>query len=41
MRLGYYKLNRPKQKADDWVWIYGGPHWLDKKPVGLRYNLVS
>ena len=21
MRLGYYKLNRPKQKADDWVWI--------------------
>jgi len=21
MRLGYYKLNRPKQRADDWVWI--------------------
>jgi len=21
MRLGYYKLTRPKEKADDWVWI--------------------
>jgi hypothetical protein len=21
MRLGYYKLNRPKEKADDWIWI--------------------
>ena len=21
MRLGYYKLNRPKEQADDWVWI--------------------
>ena len=21
MRIGYYKLNRPKIKADDWVWI--------------------
>lgn len=21
MRLAYYKLNRPKTKADDWVWI--------------------
>jgi plasmid stabilization system protein ParE len=20
---------------------YGGPHWLDTKPVGLRYNLAS
>ena len=21
MRLGYYKLNRVKEKADDWIWI--------------------
>lgn len=21
LRLGYYKLHRPKQVADDWVWI--------------------
>ena len=21
MRLGYYKLNRPKEQADDWIWI--------------------
>lgn len=21
MRLGYYKLNRPKEHADDWAWI--------------------
>ncbi|MHC4260646.1 MAG: hypothetical protein ACYSTF_09605 [Planctomycetota bacterium] len=21
LRLGYYKLNRPKEQADDWVWI--------------------
>lgn len=21
MRLGYHKLNRPKEKGDDWVWI--------------------
>jgi mannitol/fructose-specific phosphotransferase system IIA component len=21
MRLGYYKLHRPKERADDWVWI--------------------
>ena len=21
MRIGLYKLNRPKPKADDWVWI--------------------
>lgn len=21
MRLGYYKLNRPKEQANDWVWI--------------------
>ena len=21
LRLGYYKLTRPKQKADDWLWI--------------------
>lgn len=21
LRLGYYKLTRPKEKADDWIWI--------------------
>ena len=21
LRLGYYKLTRPKQQAEDWVWI--------------------
>jgi hypothetical protein len=21
LRLGYYKLNRPKEKSDDWIWI--------------------
>ena len=21
LRLGYYKLTRPKEQADDWVWI--------------------
>ncbi len=21
LRLGYYKLQRPKEKADDWVWL--------------------
>ena len=21
LRLGYYKLSRPKEQADDWVWI--------------------
>ncbi len=21
LRLGYYKLTRPKEQADDWVWM--------------------
>jgi hypothetical protein len=42
MRLGYYELTRPKEKADDWIWIVDHSIQLSQEKclviVGLRHR---
>jgi hypothetical protein len=44
MRLGYYKLNRPKEKASDWVWIIDHSIQMGTKKclviVGIRLSKI-
>ena len=45
LRLGYYKLTRPKEHADDWAWIVD--HTVQMGPekclviLGVRLHLLS
>ena len=44
LRLGYYKLTRPKQQANDWVWIVDHTVQLDNEKcfviLGIRLSVL-
>ena len=45
LRLGYYKLSRPKEQADDWVWIVDHTVQIGKEKclviLGVRLSALA
>ena len=42
LRLGYYKLTRPKERSDDWVWLIDHSNQIGKEKcllvLGIRLS---